>query len=398
MKQEFSLGGRLLILDDDPAVSATIGAIAKSVDFETRAAADANDFFRILDEWAPTHIALDLIMPDVDGIEAMRRLGEMQCKAGIIITSGVGNRILDAARRAASEYGLSVAGIVPKPFQANALRALLTVAPAVKKIVAGSNRVAPPSAPAIVTEKEIIIALERNEFCVFYQPKIACSTNAVAGFEALVRWNRPGVGFVAPDHFIPLAEQTGLIDPLTDQIMDQGLSWLASSFPDAELLLSLNLSARSLGDLELANDIAGICQDRSIDPTRVILEITETSAMTDPVATLDILTRLRLKGFHLSIDDFGVGYSSLIQLARLPFSELKIDKMFIISAPESQESRNIVRAIVGLARSLGLRVTAEGVEDAWTLEFLREIGCDLAQGYFIGRPMAGDAVLEWIQS
>lgn len=337
-------------------------------------------------------------MPDIDGIEAMRRLGELRCRAGIIITSGVGNRVLDAARRAVAEYGLAVAGIVAKPFEPRVLRALLTDAPAAKKPEAPLTQAMFRSIRAVVTEEELTLVLDRREFCVFYQPKIECVTNALAGFEALVRWNRPGVGIVAPDQFIPLAERAGLIGRMTDQILNLGLSWLAASFPESSLQLSLNVSARSLGDLELANYIAGVCHDRSIDPARVILEITETSAMTDPIATLDILTRLRIKGFHLSIDDFGVGYSSLIQLARLPFSELKIDKMFVISAPESQESRNIVKAIIGLAHSLGLRVTAEGVEDAWTLGFLREAGCDLAQGYFIGRPMDVDAVLHWVRS
>ncbi len=398
MSGESALGGRLLIFDDDPDVGAIIGAIAETVNFQIRAATQAKDFFRILEEWSPTHIALDLVMPEVDGIEAMRMLGDLRCEATIIITSGMGGRVLDAAQRAAAERGLSVAGVVSKPFSPKALRTLLTTAPIAKN----PNRTPPaPGSRAdrdVVTEEDLKDALDRREFSVFYQPKLQCSTGALAGFEALVRWHRPGAGIVGPDIFIPLAERTGLIDRLTDRVFEQGLAWLASSFSDAAPLLSLNLSARSLGDVELANRIAAACGEHAIDPGRIILEVTETSAMADSVATLDLLTRFRIKGFHLSIDDFGVGYSSLIQLARLPFSELKIDKMFLISAPESKESRNIVKAIVGLAHSLGLRVTAEGVEDAWTLGFLREAGCDLAQGYFIGRPMGGNAVLEWIRA
>lgn len=396
MNREKTQGGRLLIFDDDPEVGSIIGMIAETIDFETRAVLRADDFFRIIEEWSPTHIALDLVMPEVDGIEAMRMLGERRCPATIVITSGMGSRVLDAAQRAAVEHGLSVAGVVSKPFSTKALCALLTAEPVAK----AEKQAKPPPAsrvdPGTVTEKDLSDALGRREFSVFYQPKIRCDTGAVAGFEALVRWHRPGIGIVGPDLFIPLAERTGQIDRLTDQVFEQSLAWLASSFSGAALLLSLNLSARSLGDVELANRIAAACGERAIDPGRIILEVTETSAMADSVSTLDLLTRFRIKGFHLSIDDFGVGYSSLIQLARLPFSELKIDKMFVISAPESTESRNIVKAIVGLAHSLGLRVTAEGVEDEWTLGFLRDIGCDLAQGYFIGRPMDGDAMRTWV--
>lgn len=388
---------RLLILDDDEDVGRTIGAIAESTGFTAISTTDPAVFFRTLAEWAPSHVVVDLVMPELDGIEVIRRLGAQQCRASIIITSGVGGRILDAAQRAAAAHGLAVAGVAPKPFRSETLRGLLRLAPAGPKpeAVAAGRR---PDDPGDASEAELLGALDRREFCLFYQPKIACGTGALAGFEALVRWERPGFGLVAPNRFIPVAERTGLIVRLTDQILEEGLAWLGTCFRDAPLLLSLNLSAGSLDEVALAERIADRCLHRGVAPERIVLEITESSAMADTVATLDLLTRFRLKGFHLSIDDFGVGYSSLIRLARLPFSELKIDRMFIASAPESRESRNIVAAIIGLSHSLGLQVTAEGVEDEWTLGFLRESGCDFAQGYFIARPMAGAAMLDWVRS
>lgn len=398
MIQGTSSAGRLLIFDDDAAVGMTISAIAGTLNFETRSATEAEYFFQVLKAWIPTHIVLDLVMPGVDGIEALRMLGESKCRASIIITSGMGGRVLDAARRAAGEHGLAVAGVISKPFLAAALRTLL-----MKKGVAAKpdQTDSPPILQTDrdeITEEDLAGALDRHEIHVFYQPKIECITGALAGFEALARWNRPGFGTIAPDSFIPMAERTGLIDRLTDEVVGQGLVWLAAAVPSSASLLSLNLSARSLGNEVFANRIAAICQKHAIDPSRITLEITETSAMSSSVATLDLLTRFRIKGFQLSIDDFGIGYSSLIQLARLPFSELKIDKRFVISAPESKESRSIVKAIIGLAHSLELRVTAEGVEDEWTLGFLRENGCDLAQGFFIGRPMSGDAAREWVRT
>jgi EAL domain-containing protein (putative c-di-GMP-specific phosphodiesterase class I) len=158
------------------------------------------------------------------------------------------------------------------------------------------------------------------------------------------------------------------------------------------------MSPKLLSDPTFPTWLMEQCAREAVDPHQIILEITETSSMADPVQLLEYLTQLRIKGFHLSIDDFGVGYSSLIQLARLPFSEMKIDKMFVMTAPKSQESQKIATAIVGLARALALSVTAEGLEDAWTLEFLRNIGCDVAQGYLISRPVDGDTALAWARA
>jgi EAL domain-containing protein (putative c-di-GMP-specific phosphodiesterase class I)/ActR/RegA family two-component response regulator len=390
--------GRLLIFDDEPAVGVIIGAIAASIKFDSRSATNANDFFRLLRDWQPTHIALDLAMPNIDGIEAINMLGNLDCRAKIIITSGVGSRVLDAARRTAIEHGLSVAGVIAKPFPAAALRLLLTddSAAATSRNTDDTQHASADS--DAITRQDLVGALERREFRVFYQPKVYCGTGALDGFEALARWNRPKIGIITPDWFIPAVERAGLIDQLTDQVLDLGLAWLSSAFPKSNLSLSINLSSSSLDDIELANRISALCERHAIEPARVILEITESSAMTNPAAARELLTRLRLRGFRLSIDDFGVGYSSLIQLARLPFSELKIDRMFLSSAPESEESRNIVKAIIGLSHSLKLCVTAEGVEDEWTMGFLREAGCDLAQGYFISRPMDAEAALKWAQA
>ena len=216
------------------------------------------------------------------------------------------------------------------------------------------------------------------------------------GFEALVRWFHPDAGLIMPDRFIPLAESSGLIGELTEQIFDLGLSWLARHFPKSELRLSVNISAKNLGDLHLVDRVSCLARQHDIHPCRLIFEVTETSAMDDPMASLNLLTRFRVKGFHLSLDDFGTGYSSMVQLVRLPFTEIKVDRSFVMAAMQSQESRAIIKSIVDLSHSLGLQATAEGVEDGPTLDFLMEIDCDLAQGYFIARPMPGETVAGWI--
>lgn len=397
---------RLLILDDDPGVGQTIVRIATAAGIDARWTDDSQEFFRAFDSWVPTHIALDLIMPEMDGVEVMVTLAQRQCRARIIITSGVGSRVLDAAGRSAGEHGLDIAGVLSKPFAAQKLRDLLNApgSAAVAKPPAAAQRTVPAQFEPSVADVEE--ALARREFVVYYQPKVACEDGALAGFEALVRWQHPVHGLLAPDRFVPLAENHGLIDALTDQVLDEALLWFAGMCqPDGNdpdltqvanpIVLSVNISARTLDDQALVARIVDRCAAHGIAPERMIFELTETSAMEDPVASLDLLTRLRMKGFQLSIDDFGTGFSSMLQLVRLPFSEIKVDKSFVMTANRSAESRTVIRSIIELGHSLGLRATAEGVEDTESLAYLKTIGCDLAQGFLIARPMSGPAARAW---
>jgi EAL domain-containing protein (putative c-di-GMP-specific phosphodiesterase class I) len=385
--------GRLLVFDDDASVGRTIALVAEDLGFEARAVCDLEAFLAQLESWSPTHIALDLIMPVVDGVEVLRLLAARRCRAMVIITSGVGSRVLDAAKRVAAQNNLNMLGILPKPFQISALEELLgreSQAPAFHDAV-------PPEPQQLdFTEADLRRALAQDEFVLAYQPKVECATGLLAGFEALVRWAHPEAGLIMPDRFVALAERSGLIDALTDRVIGQSLHWLAQGFPESDLCLSINISAKSLVDLQLVDRITRVCDRLAVDPRRLICEITETGAMEDPAMALGLLTRLRVKGVQLSIDDVGSGYSSMMQLVRLPFSEMKIDKSFVVAAASSQESRSVIKAIVDLGHSLQLRVTAEGVEDAGTLEYLVRVGCDLAQGYYIARPMAGEAVAGWI--
>jgi EAL domain-containing protein (putative c-di-GMP-specific phosphodiesterase class I) len=403
---------RLLILDDDPSIGQTMGLIAETVRFATRFTSDPERFFALVDDWSPTHIALDLVMPTMDGVEVMVQLARRGCGARIIVTSGVGSRVLDAAGRSAEEHGLDIAGVLSKPFSPAALRALLADAPPARALAPGSpagGGAAEPPATFVVTVDDLRRALADDQVEVHYQPKIDCASGRLAGFEALVRWRHPLRGLVSPGGFVRVAEQGGMIDALTDRVFDLSLPWFARSFPgpggagaahalplEGTVSLSVNISARSLHDRQLADRIHARCAAAGIAPSRLILELTETSAMEDPVASLDLLTRLRMKGFQLSIDDFGTGFSSMLQLVRLPFSEMKVDRSFVMTLNRSQESRAVVRSVVELGHSLGLRCTAEGVEDERALDYLRQVGCDLAQGFLIGRPMPAAEVPQWL--
>lgn len=395
---------RLLILDDDAAVAQTIAFIAENAGLVPRITTTSTDFFKALDEWPPDYIALDLVMPEMDGVEVLRLLACRRCHAMIVITSGVGDRVLGAAERSAAEHGLNVIGVVSKPFSARAFRS----------IISSGAIISPPGVSEerfnefVVSPANLQRALDERQFVMVYQPKLYCATGALAGFEALVRWHHPTAGVILPDAFITDMENLGLISDLTDQVIEQALSWFSTHLgrfgnrqrgeKDHPLSLSLNISAKNLLDLEFADRIANRCHELAIEPADLIFELTETSAMDDPTLSLDLLTRLRMKGFQLSIDDFGTGYSSMVQLVRLPFSEVKIDKSFVMTARRSQESRTVIKSIVELGRSLGLRTSAEGVEDATAFDLLRQVGCDMAQGYYIAPPMYGDETLQWLDS
>ncbi|MCL7942068.1 EAL domain-containing protein [Halomonas sp. ATCH28] len=396
---------RLLILDDEVMTGETIARVADFDGFDARHITSPAIFFEQVTTWQPDILAIDLIMPEMDGVEVMAELARRGCQPRLIITSGVGSRVLDAAARSAREHGLDIVGVIAKPFSASSLRELLHKAMERGEVTAEDSpgeRYLPQEASV----EDLKQALTLDQIHLAYQPKVRCRTGTLVGFEALARWQHPQLGFIPPDVFIPLAETHGLIDRLTLQVIEKALDWLAEISSEAtvrrvgqhvlqDILLSLNISARSLGNVALFDAILQRCRERDIAPQRIVLELTETGAMQDATTSLATLTRLRLQGFQLSIDDFGTGYSSMVQLVRLPFTEIKIDKRFVMTANDSEESRAVIRSVVELGRSLGLNTTAEGVEDGETLNYLNDLQCDLAQGYLIARPLPPDEVPDW---
>jgi diguanylate cyclase (GGDEF)-like protein len=245
---------------------------------------------------------------------------------------------------------------------------------------------------------ELRHAIEADQLLLHYQPKVDLKTRSVVGTEALVRWRHPKHGMVPPDQFIPLAEQGGLIKPLTRWVLDQALKqceiW---THEEPKLPVAVNLSARNLHDPQLVEQITGLLASRGVAPELLQLELTESAVMTDPVRAGEILRSLETSGVGISIDDFGTGYTSLAYLRRLPVSELKIDKSFVIGMTKETEDTAIVRSTNDLGHNLGLSVVAEGVEDQSTFELLGSFGCDAAQGYYMGRPMPPADLTRWLR-
>jgi EAL domain-containing protein (putative c-di-GMP-specific phosphodiesterase class I)/AmiR/NasT family two-component response regulator len=386
----------VLILDDEVSVANAVAATIEKIGFEAIVSTQADDFFRLYELHKPSYLVLDLLMPNMDGVEVFVELSKRKCQAKIIILSGVDNSILEAAKRSATEHSLSVLGIATKPFVFERLRSLL--ASDASKVELGKNQRNGFAEPIKISQNDLELALERKELFVVYQPKIVGRCGSVAGFEALVRWQHPQRGLVMPDDFIPLAESSGLINPLTDYVVDEALQWFSKHLSGTDIHLAINVSAKNLEVSSFADKLAGMCRQYDYSTNRLICELTETSMMEDTPDSLGLLTRLRLKGIQLSIDDFGTGFSSMQQLVRLPFSEVKIDKSFVLNAFDSNESLSVVKSIIELSKRLELRSSAEGVEDMESLRRLCGMGCDLLQGYFIARPMAGDLALQWLKN
>ncbi len=378
---------RLLVIDDEPGIGEFIKDVAEGVGFEARITTSADEFRRAYRSFSPTAIILDLVMPEADGVELLRYLAEDRCQAQIMVASGVDPRVLATAKRIGDAYGLQMSGILEKPIMIPGLQSLL------RRTSQARNSVNEQGLNAAIAERQLV---------VHFQPKLSFGNGAgptIDSVEALVRWQHPQWGLVMPDKFIPLAEQTGLILPLTDLVARLVVEQL-SEWDERGLHLSaaVNLAPQLLNRLELPDHLGQLADEHDIDRSRLVMEITESAAMADTGRTMDILARFRIKGMGVSIDDFGTGYSSLVALCRMPFNELKIDKSLVIELHKSEEAKLIVRSIVELAHNLGLSVCAEGTETAESVDFVRGCGCKSTQGYYVSKPLPADELEKFIHA
>jgi EAL domain-containing protein (putative c-di-GMP-specific phosphodiesterase class I) len=239
-------------------------------------------------------------------------------------------------------------------------------------------------------------AIDADELSVVFQPKVRLSDGSMVGVEALLRWCHPVFGYVPPDEFIPLAERTGVINSLTAFVLATSLA-KAREWHDAghRWTIAVNVAMRNLLDNDFVETVGELLDASGVDPSSLTLEITETGVMSDATRTIDVLTRLAALGLKLSVDDFGTGYSSLSYLQQLPVTEIKIDKVFVRELTIDPSAEAIVRSVLDLARNLEMSTVAEGVEDRASWEHLRRLGCTMAQGYYLSRPMPADELIAW---
>jgi EAL domain-containing protein (putative c-di-GMP-specific phosphodiesterase class I)/FixJ family two-component response regulator len=337
-------------------------------------------------------IISDLDMPGMDGMEFMRHLGAVGTAVSVILASALESVLLTSIETMARAYGITILGVIEKPVTAAKLVPLIN-----RHRSTGREPSPPASAATAFTLAELAEGLDKDQFEPFFQPKLEMATGRIRGAEALARWRHPEKGIVEPLAFIAMMENNGLIDTLTWQMVQKTAAfcqrWRAAS--GAEAIIAVNLSVKSLTDVLLAERLTDLVRGENLDPCHMILEVTESATTDDFGAVLENLSRLRMKGFGLSLDDYGTGYSSMQQLTRIPFTELKIDRSFINSAARQQSARIIIESSLEMARKLTISSVAEGVETQQDWDLLRQLGSQLAQGYFIARPMDAETFLEW---
>jgi EAL domain-containing protein (putative c-di-GMP-specific phosphodiesterase class I)/CheY-like chemotaxis protein len=381
----------VLVIDDEPAIGETIGLVAQDLGMTCNVLTSALQMDKELDP-AVTAIVVDLMMPGMDGIEVVRLLAERNCRATIVLMSGHDRSVLRSVEEMARALGLRTAEPLQKPFRLADIRAMLnTVAqPQLdrRKMARGDKQPLP--------EDELRAAIDAGAVVVHYQPQIALATGRVEGVEALVRLAHPRLGIVYPDQFIEETERLGLMDALTDLVMERALQEIAGLDGLAEATLSINVSAGSLVDLTLPERIARGAARACFPLSRLMVEITESGLIQEFGKALDVLARLRLRGAGVSIDDFGTGYSSMAQLRRVPCTELKIDRTFVKDMLSDEAAMAVVEESISLAHRLRLRVVAEGVETLQQARGLADAGCDLAQGFYYSRPVPAQDLLAWL--
>jgi EAL domain-containing protein (putative c-di-GMP-specific phosphodiesterase class I) len=326
----------------------------------------------------------------MDGIEYFRHLSDLNYEGTIILLSGSDARLLDSVGNLLMEHKLNYSGALQKPIDEVLLSALLT------KLSGAVPQAKLQSPLEMLTPDEVREGLETGSVELFFQPKIAVNGRRVLGAECLLRWRHPVRGIISPLAVIPVAEAHGLIDTLTLQVFTKAMRYMGEWRRQGHTLrVSVNISVDNLLELDLPNMLAGIVRQEGIETHQVMLEVTESSIMKDVTTNLEIVTRLRLLGFGLSIDDFGTGHSSMEKLKQMPFTELKVDRAFVFGAARNPVARVIFESSVNLAHLLGMKVVAEGAETQEDWDLVATLNCDELQGYVIAKPMPAVEFIDW---
>ncbi len=394
------LAGMTVLLVEDHGFQRRLG-LRLLADLGLTRLHEACDGFQALDllramPAPPDVVLVDLDMPGMDGIEFIGIVAQERLAQSIAVVSAMDPALLHTVQVMAKASGLRVLGCVEKPLTPGKLTAVLSLYES--DIGTGTEL-----ADVDVTLDQAREALSRGEIFPHFQPQAEFGNGKIIGVEALARWRLSDGRMVPPAVFVPMMEAGGLIDELTNLMLVQSCAWWKRwQAKGLDLTISVNVSAQNLTGPEVADRYEAVLREHGLAPDQVVLEITESSVMSDTARGLGMLARLRLKGFGLSVDDFGTGYSSLSQLSQIPFSALKIDRGFVSGAPGQPRKRAMIETSLDLARKLDLKVVAEGVETVEEWQLLAGLGCDYAQGYLISPPVAGedlpDAILRWRQT
>ena len=393
-KQDWK-GFKVLVVDDDESILDQVKLYfdelgVKNYQFESSATSAMSNM--VQQQQSYDLVMTDLNMPKVDGITFMRFLSKVDFNGVLMIISGEDDRLLNSVVKLANAQRLNIVGVLHKPFNLDEMRQMLDQ---VNVVTDEADNV---SGDQTLTEDEIKEGLSRGRLELYFQPKVSVCNMSVSSFEVLSRWRGEAGEVLGPHLFIPVAEQSELINDLTDQVFIKTVQQVAD-WREQGLICSVavNFSMISLERISLPDTLSAICSDHDVSPEYITIEVTETSIMNQEAIALDVITRLHLKGFKLSIDDFGTGYSSFEQLNKLPFSEIKIDRAFVNGAAGSFSSRAILESSIDIGKKMGISIVSEGLENEQDFELLKKLGTDYVQGYLFSRPIPAALVLQWVE-
>lgn len=398
---------RLLIVDDEEKLCRTIKRVADKSGIESRILDDLGSFTEVIREYEPTLIFLDLNMPKIDGIQLLLQLKNVSQVPDIYLISGVDPSVIATASRIAKSHGFFIKGMFTKPLDWSKILDVFSkqqVIPIDNKSDAITHANTHVSSTNVSKDKliprisvfDLDYAIKNNQIYLEYQPKIALGSGKIVGVEALARWTHPKYGNISPMIFIPFAEKNNQIAKLTFFLISYAIAdYRLLERKLGKIKLSLNISALLLNDIDLPDKLLAIFEKSSISTENIILEITETENSDENSSNMEVLSRLRIKGFTLSIDDYGTGYASLSKLLSYPFSELKIDRKFIKSLHDDKDSKILVESTIEMANKFNLNTVAEGIEDSETLQWLIKKGCTEGQGYHLCSPKTAIGLIQW---
>ena len=393
-------GRTALIVDDSRSQRSSMVEFLKDIDFMAiHEAEDGCVALRRLDELENVDFILtDLNMPVMDGIEFLSHLAKLNRKFFVAVMSSVSADVLETVQMIADASLLEILAVLPKPLrQTDILKILGTHDPSDRNQGAKVSAVA--TTQMEFTEAHVEAALLSKQLIPYFQPKVALADKKLKGFEALVRWRHPILGVIPPARFVHHLEQGDIALRFFFYFLDE-ICTIVNRLNLAEpgIHYSINMPAALLENVQLVDKLESILRSHALPNHLIVIEVTESSVMSNLAASLSTLARLRMKGFGIAMDDYGTGYSSIKQLSRCPFTELKIDKEFVTDVSNSTKKLAILNAAVALSHRLNLVCVAEGVETDTDWQQLASMGCDLAQGYYISRPFPADKLSAWVDT
>jgi len=382
---------RILVVDDDPMMVSIIVAVLRDAGLSLIEAADGGAVALARLAAQPFDLLIcDLNMPDMDGISLMRQVASFASPPAFLLLSGEDQRILNASRQYAEARKLTILGMLRKPVERESLTSML------EQFRPAEERTPRECGQPRLGSEQIRLGLTTGALHLAYQPKVDLRDGALIGVEALLRWHDPEFGSVPAPEVVRAAESAQMIDPLTIAVLARAVTDRASLLRgDIDINIAINVSMHNLRDLAIIDRMTGVVAAGHDRPDHFTLEVTETHLINDLAQVLEGLIRLRLQRFKIAIDDYGTGAATMQFLMQLPSTELKIDRSFVTAAPCSEHGRVLLRSAIELGLHLGQTVSVEGVETESEAQLVRELGSQLGQGYFYGRPMELDELIAW---